>query len=354
MLTQALVFDWGNTLMRVFPEYTGSMAAWPHVEAIPGSAQALQFLKGNYQIALASNAVDSDADQVKAALQRVGLSEYFDRIFTPGDLNGQRKPQLNFFHYLENAMNLSSQQMIMVGDDYKTDILGAVNAGWQAIWYNPTAAACPGLAPMHAAEIQHLSKLSDVLKYPPLPDLTTCWMWLAENNYSTTLLLHVLGVAAIAYQMALWLRQRGLDLDPVLAHRGGLLHDLAKLLPPANPLEDHGARAAGLLISRGQPALAEVARRHVMHSILAGGAYPETWEQKIVFFADKLVEGSRLVELDERMRGLSQRYPSQIPTYQDSLLALKDMQEDFSHRMGFPSAELVPRLKQAMLGSNPD
>ncbi len=36
---RAILFDWGDTLMRVFPEYDGPMYAWPRVEAVEGTAE---------------------------------------------------------------------------------------------------------------------------------------------------------------------------------------------------------------------------------------------------------------------------------------------------------------------------
>jgi putative hydrolase of the HAD superfamily len=40
---RCLLFDWGDTLMRVFPEYVGPMAAWPKVEAMP-HAEEMPFI----------------------------------------------------------------------------------------------------------------------------------------------------------------------------------------------------------------------------------------------------------------------------------------------------------------------
>jgi len=35
-MIRALIFDWGDTVMRVFPEFSGPMAHWPRVEAVHG------------------------------------------------------------------------------------------------------------------------------------------------------------------------------------------------------------------------------------------------------------------------------------------------------------------------------
>lgn len=56
---RCLLFDWGDTLMRDFPQFSGSMATWPKVEMVDGADEVLQLLGTSWQLALATNAVDS-------------------------------------------------------------------------------------------------------------------------------------------------------------------------------------------------------------------------------------------------------------------------------------------------------
>ena len=72
----ALVFDWGNTLMKVFPEYTGPMVNWPEVAEVDGMSEALDGLAGRSPMVVATNAADSTAELVWKALRRAKL----DRI----------------------------------------------------------------------------------------------------------------------------------------------------------------------------------------------------------------------------------------------------------------------------------
>jgi putative hydrolase of the HAD superfamily len=71
--TKAIIFDWGDTIMRNFPEYPGPMAYWPRVEAVTGINDALQHLQKDFICCLASNAVNSDAGLMGLALSRVNL-----------------------------------------------------------------------------------------------------------------------------------------------------------------------------------------------------------------------------------------------------------------------------------------
>ena len=42
---RAVLFDWGNTLMRDLPGQHGPMRDWPHVEALPGALETLTALR---------------------------------------------------------------------------------------------------------------------------------------------------------------------------------------------------------------------------------------------------------------------------------------------------------------------
>jgi len=54
--TRCLLLDWGDTVMRVFPECQGPMFAWPWVEAVDGVREALTKLRPDWTIVLATNA----------------------------------------------------------------------------------------------------------------------------------------------------------------------------------------------------------------------------------------------------------------------------------------------------------
>lgn len=46
---------------------------------------------------------------------------------------GYRKPGVRFFRAIEQTLQLPPSQLMLVGDDYENDYLGALAAGWQAI-----------------------------------------------------------------------------------------------------------------------------------------------------------------------------------------------------------------------------
>jgi len=130
-----ILFDWGDTLMRDFKEYTGPMKDWPRVEALPGAAEMLAALHPDWTLALATNAdVSSEAD-IRAALQRVALDRWLDRIYCFKKI-GYKKPSREFYRYIRADLKLPPQSLCMVGDSYEADVLGANACGLRAIWFN--------------------------------------------------------------------------------------------------------------------------------------------------------------------------------------------------------------------------
>lgn len=137
-MIKAIIFDWGDTVMRDFPEYSGPMCDWLRVELMPGIREVLTELHGKVPLYLATNAGDSDAVRVARALERVGLETYFDKIFTSREL-GFAKPALGFFE-LSYQLGVAPRECLMVGNDHNKDILPAREAGMQAVWCNSETA----------------------------------------------------------------------------------------------------------------------------------------------------------------------------------------------------------------------
>ncbi len=154
-----IIFDWGNTVMRDFPDYSGPMVTWPHVEAMPRIKRALQRLAQTYRLVLASNAYESNALLAQQALARVDLARYFRLILTSHEL-GAAKPDPLFFERIITVMETVPHRAVVVGDNFRTDIVGAKYAGLWAVWYNPGKAVQPADVPFAAdAEIQTFDDL---------------------------------------------------------------------------------------------------------------------------------------------------------------------------------------------------
>ncbi len=134
-----LLLDWGDTLMKVFPESQGPMKDWRRLEVFPSAIRWLgELKKQGWKIILATNATDSDDEDIRSALHRVGLGWVIDRIFCFSNL-GLRKPEPAYFEKILEHLGASANQAVMMGDDYVIDVQGANRAGIPAIWFNPNS-----------------------------------------------------------------------------------------------------------------------------------------------------------------------------------------------------------------------
>ena len=82
--------------MRDFPEFSGPMAAWPHVEVLPNVKEVLIELRPQWILALATKSIDSDETAIWEALDRVGLRALLDKVFCFQTI-GHSKPAPDFF-----------------------------------------------------------------------------------------------------------------------------------------------------------------------------------------------------------------------------------------------------------------
>jgi len=134
-MIKALIFDWGDTVMRDYPELEGPMFNWEHVEEIPHVKVALEDLRHKYICCIASNAGYSDNHLMRQALKRVHLVKYFLFYFTSKEL-GNEKPDKRFFTKICEKIKVKPEECVMVGNDYKKDIEGAKSVGMQTILFN--------------------------------------------------------------------------------------------------------------------------------------------------------------------------------------------------------------------------
>ncbi|GAB4481591.1 MAG: HAD family hydrolase [Anaerolineales bacterium] len=156
-----LLFDWGDTLMRVFPAYHGPMCAWPKIETMPGARETLAALSANFRLALATNAADSQESEIWQALQRGGLDTLIRSVYCFQRL-GCKKPSPQFFESILRDQKTDAGQALLIGDDFQADVLGANQCGLRAVWYNPLSAETRSAAQYRT--IHHLNELPALLQ----------------------------------------------------------------------------------------------------------------------------------------------------------------------------------------------
>jgi HAD superfamily hydrolase (TIGR01509 family) len=132
---RAVLFDWGDTLMKVFPGSVGAMADWPEVAVLPGVRRALTALRPLATLGVATNAKDSQAVDIRRALRRVRLSSLLPRLYCCRSL-GHLKSSPEFWSAVLADLGVRPEQVVMVGDDPVADVEEPVRCGLKVVWLN--------------------------------------------------------------------------------------------------------------------------------------------------------------------------------------------------------------------------
>lgn len=105
---------------------------YDEIEIVDEIEDLLSYLSNKYQIYAASNGV---YDMQVNRLKKSNLDKYFDEIFV-SDKIGFEKPDKRFFQKIMNITKFSNDDLIMIGDSIKSDIIGAKNSNIKSIYFN--------------------------------------------------------------------------------------------------------------------------------------------------------------------------------------------------------------------------
>ncbi|MFO8034510.1 MAG: HAD hydrolase-like protein [Candidatus Bipolaricaulota bacterium] len=331
---EVLFWDWGGTL------------ADERGQVCFGGRRALQALHGKLKLVVASNTEDGEG--IKAALASAGSRGLVSQV-TSATALGAAKPASAFYRGLLGHLGVRHRRAAMVGDDYVSDVAGAKGGGLRAYWYNPSAGPCPLGHPVHDGEVARLEDIPKLLQCRPLPDIADCMRLLSREEGAEPVMRHCLAVAGVAFCLAKELRARGLPLDPLLVHRGALLHDLDKVATVGTD-HRHGALASLWLRRAGQGTLAAIAEQHVASALVGRRSAELSWEAKVVHYADKLVEEDRLVGLEARWENLLYRYARYRPVLEEAYPAVVRIGEELQSILGRSPEEVLSSMQPACTG----
>lgn len=92
--------------------------------------ETLEYLKSKYELVILT---DWYGDQQSKRLEKLDILKYFQNIYSAEKT--KRKPFKEAF--MQAIGTNKTEECIMIGDNLERDIKGALNAGLQAIYYNP-------------------------------------------------------------------------------------------------------------------------------------------------------------------------------------------------------------------------
>lgn len=93
-------------------------------------------------------------------------------------------------------------------------------------------------------------------------------------------------------------RQVGGSINEPLLLTAALLHDIDKNIPK-NPGEHHPDTGVRILNEEGMREVAEIVKTHSLHAILDSNISPKSWEEKLLYLADKMVK-HEIITVDQR------------------------------------------------------
>ena len=140
------------------------------------------------------------------------------------------------------------------------------------------------------------------MTHAKIPSKEECLSILAKNKTPSNVIGHSKAVCKVAEEIADNLIKKGIKVDKKLVIAAALLHDVER------EKKDHIIEGAKLIRKMGFPEVAKVISKHSLYKIENPLKQPHTYEEKIVFYADKRVKGSKIVSLEERFADLKKRY----------------------------------------------
>lgn len=124
----SLSHELSSAYLELLPSQTALM---------PNAREVLDHCKGRYSMHLITNGFEMTQWQ---KLQYSGIAGYFTEMIT-SEKSSSVKPQRAIFDFALQKTGAECAQCLMIGDAIDIDILGALNAGWDSVYFNPAGVA---------------------------------------------------------------------------------------------------------------------------------------------------------------------------------------------------------------------
>jgi putative hydrolase of the HAD superfamily len=134
-------------------DYIEHLSSFNHL--FEGTMDLLEYLHPKYQLHIITNGFE------EAQLKKMNSSAItaFFKTITNAEVAGVKKPNPIIFNYALKIAKAEPNESIMIGDNYEADVLGALNVGYDAIFFNYR----DDETEPHIKQIRHLSQLKQYL-----------------------------------------------------------------------------------------------------------------------------------------------------------------------------------------------
>lgn len=163
---------------------------------------------------------------------------------------------------------------------------------------------------------------------------------------------HCLLVAKLALIFAAKLKEKKhitVKTDLLLA--AALLHDIDKNIPPKVG-ERHPDTGVRVLKEIGMDDVATIVQTHPLHAILDTAIAPSTWEEKLLFLADKMTK-HETIPVDARFSlWRNENLPKEeLVVLETAYPKVKELEQFVCAAIGLTPDEVIELAKQSILGN---
>lgn len=127
----AVKFEVTDDLIHTLSEdYITHLTTFDHL--FENTIEILDYLQERYQLHIITNGF-SEAQQRK--LNVSNITHYFKTV-TNAEMAGVKKPDPLIFQHALQLAKAKPEESVMIGDSYEADVLGALDVGYDAIFFN--------------------------------------------------------------------------------------------------------------------------------------------------------------------------------------------------------------------------
>lgn len=140
-------------IQKVSEDYINYLPEFNHL--FDGAIELLDYLKPNYNLHIITNGF---ASAQARKLKNSNLEQYFETI-TNSEMAGAKKPNRTIFEFALSSANALKSESLMIGDSYEADVVGAQEAGIEAIFFNEQNVEVE----KNVFQVNHLLELKNIL-----------------------------------------------------------------------------------------------------------------------------------------------------------------------------------------------
>ena len=153
--------------------------------------------------------------------------------------------------------------------------------------------------------------------------------------------------SSLVARVALWLAKQlkkknvSVNIDEKLLRAAALLHDIDKNVSKL-PGEQHPDAGVRILEEEGMGEVAAIVKTHPLHSMLDPAISPKSWEEKLVYLADKMVK-HEVITVDKRFAlWKGEELPEEAVAVLDAVYPkVKELEHDIFARIGITPAQVA-------------